>query len=191
MSMSGPCTETFAVISTRFKPTLNPRIHSMPMPVSLTATRSPSPATEIDNLVDEILAHSEDQLLEQDMARWREDLQKRLEQLHQHPEQGLGFIEEHIRQASLELQRLLVQKAMQGKANTVEEKCPDCGARLTNKKGNRAPDHGSGECHQGGRRCDSRDSHRRRADVLHRIPVGQGGYLPRERLSDRQGLAHE
>jgi uncharacterized protein with PIN domain len=104
------------------------------MPVSLTPTRSPSPATEIDNLVDEILAHSEDQLLEQDMARWREDLQKRLEQLHQHPEQGLGFIEEHIRQASLELQRLLVQKAMQGKANTVEEKCPDCGARLTNKK---------------------------------------------------------
>ena len=39
-----------------------------------------------------------------------------------------------IRQASLELQRLLVQKAMQDKANTVEEKCPDCGARLTDKK---------------------------------------------------------
>jgi hypothetical protein len=57
-----------------------------------------------------------------------------LKQLRQQPEQGLGFIEEHIRQASLELQRLLVQKTMQDKADTVEEKCPDCGAKLTDKK---------------------------------------------------------
>ena len=46
-------------------------------------------------------------------------------------------------------------------------------------------------CHQGGRRRDSRDSPRRRPDVLHRISVGHGGYLPCQRLSDRQGVAHE
>jgi hypothetical protein len=104
------------------------------MPVALSPTRAPSPAAEIDRLVDAILAETEDGLPEQDIGRWREDLQKRLQQLEQHPEQGLGFIEEHIRQANLELQRLLVQKAMQDQANRVEEKCPDCGARLTDKK---------------------------------------------------------
>ncbi|MHB9009569.1 MAG: hypothetical protein ACYDC1_21870, partial [Limisphaerales bacterium] len=40
---------------------------------------------------------------------------------------------EHVRQATLELQRLLVQKAMQEKANTVEEHCPDCQGHLRNK----------------------------------------------------------
>jgi hypothetical protein len=88
----------------------------------------------MEALVDEILASQEDRLLKQDIACWQADLQRRLAQLEQHPEQGLGFIEEHIRQASLELQRLLVQKAMQDKANRVEENCPDCGARLTDKK---------------------------------------------------------
>jgi hypothetical protein len=104
------------------------------MPVALSPTRSLSRSEEIEALVDELLAHDEAKLVEQDLACWRTDLQRRLAQLEQHPEQGLGFIEEHIRQASLELQRLLVQKAMQDKANRVEEKCPDCGARLTDKK---------------------------------------------------------
>ena len=88
----------------------------------------------LESLVDDIIAHNEDQLLEQDIARWREDLQKRLEQIHQHPEQGLGFIEEHVRQASLQLQRLLVQKAMQAKADQVDEKCTDCQGSLSHKK---------------------------------------------------------
>jgi hypothetical protein len=104
------------------------------MPVCLSPARSPSRSEAIETLVGEILAHQEDGLLQQDIASWQADLQRRLRQLEQHPEQGLGFIEEHIRQASLELQRLLVQKAMQDKANRVEEKCPDCGARLTDKK---------------------------------------------------------
>jgi hypothetical protein len=104
------------------------------MPVCLSPIRSPSCSEAIETLVGEILAHQEDGLLQQDIASWQADLQRRLRQLEQHPEQGLGFIEEHIRQASLELQRLLVQKAMQDKANRVEEKCPDCGARLTDKK---------------------------------------------------------
>src|SRR5664279_5883913 len=90
--------------------------------------RSPSPALE--TLVDEIVARGEDSLLEQDIARWRADLRKRLEQIQQHPEQGLGFIEENVRQATLQLQRLLVQKAMQDKADTVDEECPDCHGRL-------------------------------------------------------------
>ncbi len=104
------------------------------MPVHLSPTRTRSFSEAIETLVEEILASQEDRLLQQDIASWQADLQRRLNQLEQHPEQGLGFIEEHIRQASLELQRLLVQKAMQDKANRVEEKCPDCGARLTDKK---------------------------------------------------------
>jgi hypothetical protein len=104
------------------------------MPIELSPPRSSSRCEAIETLVDEILAYQEDRLLQQDLASWQADLQRRLKQLEQHPEQGLGFIEEHIRQAGLELQRLLVQKAMQEKANRVEEKCPDCGARLTDKK---------------------------------------------------------
>lgn len=104
------------------------------MPVCLPSTRSSNRSEAIEALVDEILASQEDRLLKQDIACWQADLQRRLAQLEQHPEQGLGFIEEHIRQASLELQRLLVQQSMQDKANRVEEKCPDCGARLTDKK---------------------------------------------------------
>lgn len=102
------------------------------MTVYLQPNRSPSPALE--TLVDEIVARGEDSLLEQDIARWRADLRKRLEQIQQHPEQGLGFIEEHVRQATLQLQRLLVQKAMQDKADTVDEACPDCHGRLGHKK---------------------------------------------------------
>lgn len=95
---------------------------------------NPSPSQSIQTLVDDIIAHAQKNLLEQDIARWREDLQKRLEQIGQHPEQGLGFIEEHVRQASLQLQRLLVQKAMQDKADTVDESCPDCHGHLCDKK---------------------------------------------------------
>ena len=65
------------------------------MTVYLQPNRSPSPSLE--TLVDEIVARGEDSLLEQDIARWRADLRKRLEQIQQHPEQGLGFIEEHVR----------------------------------------------------------------------------------------------
>jgi len=109
----------------------------MPMPVYLPPNRSQSSGSSagwLEELVEEIVADGEDRVLEQDIAHWREDLRKRLEQVHQHPEQGLGFIEEHIRQATLRLQCLLVQKAMQDKANQVEEKCPDCGEPLGHKK---------------------------------------------------------
>mgnify|MGYP005853402539 CR=1 FL=1 len=109
----------------------------MPMPVCLPQNRwqsSGSSAAWLEALIDEIVVQGEDRLLEQDIAHWREDLRQRLEQVQQHPQQGMGLIEEHIRQAALRLQCLLVQKAMQDKANAVEEKCPDCGRPLRDKK---------------------------------------------------------
>lgn len=102
------------------------------MTVDLPQNRSHS--EPLEELVEQIVAHGEDRLLEQDIAHWREDLRQRLQQIQQHPEQGLGHLEEHIRQATLQLQRLLVQKAMQDKADTVKEECPDCQHALCNKK---------------------------------------------------------
>jgi len=102
------------------------------MTVSLLQPRSSS--SELEALVDHILTHGEKHLLEEDIAHWREDLRQRLAQVQSHPEQGLGFIEEHVRQATLELQRLLVQKAMQEKADAVDELCPDCQGPLCEKK---------------------------------------------------------
>lgn len=91
-------------------------------------------SSELEELADQILRHGEKHLLEQDIAHWREDLHQRLDKIQSHPEQGLGFIEEHIRQSTLKLQQLLVQKAMQDKADAVDEICPDCHGRLTDKK---------------------------------------------------------
>jgi len=88
----------------------------------------------IDDFVDELIAQDHHRLLDLDIARWREDLQARLARVQQHPEQSLGFIEETIRQSALELQRALVQKAMQAKADAVDEKCPDCQRPLRDKK---------------------------------------------------------
>jgi hypothetical protein len=102
------------------------------MTVHLPQNRPPSQS--IESLVDDITAHAQQNLQEQDLLRWREDLDKRLDQIRQHPEQGLGFIEEHVRQSSLQLQRLLVQKAMQDKADAVDEACPDCHCHLCDKK---------------------------------------------------------
>ena len=88
----------------------------------------------IDDFVDQLIAQDHHRLLDLDIGRWREDLQARLARVQQHPEQGLGFIEETIRQSTLELQRALVQKAMQAKADAVDEKCPDCQRPLREKK---------------------------------------------------------
>ena len=95
---------------------------------------SASRGLELEELVEEIIAQGELHLLDEDIHGWREDLKKRMQQVQQHPEYSLGFIEEHIRQSSLRLQCLLVQKAMQDKANTVDETCPDCEQGLCDKK---------------------------------------------------------
>jgi hypothetical protein len=102
------------------------------MTVQLPQNRSQSPSLE--DLVDQIVAQGQDQVLEKDLAQWQEDFRKRLDKVQQHPEQGLGFIEEHTRQLSLRLQCLLIQKEMQNKANAVDEKCPDCHHDLCDKK---------------------------------------------------------
>lgn len=93
-----------------------------------------APTQVLDTLLDEIMAQDSNGLLEQDLIRWREDLHARLQRVQEHPEQNLGFIEENIRQSALQLQCLLVQRAMQNKADAVDEKCPDCQHPLCNKK---------------------------------------------------------
>lgn len=93
-----------------------------------------APIQSLDTLVDQIMTTNSSGLPTEDLTRWREDLQARLHRWQQHPEQNMGFIEENIRQSALDLQRLLVQKVMQDKAEAVEEKCPDCQHPLCNKK---------------------------------------------------------
>lgn len=89
---------------------------------------------EMDAWVQQIMNLNATGLPAQELARWGQDLQTRLERVQQHPEQNLGFIEEHVRQSALELQRLLVQQAMQAKADAVEPDCPDCKTPLRDKK---------------------------------------------------------
>lgn len=69
-----------------------------------------------------------------EICQWRRDLEARLARLEQHPEQGLGFIEEQVRQCTLELQRKVVERAMQAKADAVDENCPSCQTPLIQKK---------------------------------------------------------
>lgn len=102
------------------------------MTVCLPQTRCSS--SELEELVDHVLSHGEKNLREEDIAHWREDLRQRLAHIQSRPEQGLGFIEEHVRQSTLKLQQLLVQKAMQDKADAVDEVCPDCRGKLCEKK---------------------------------------------------------
>jgi hypothetical protein len=101
------------------------------MTIHRPSTRSENQA--LDTVVNQIMTQAHGQVAEPDLARWQEDLRQRLDQLRRHPEQGLGFIEEHVRQASLEFQRFLVHKAMQEKADSVEEHCPDCHQGLCHK----------------------------------------------------------
>lgn len=91
-------------------------------------------AHNLDILVDEIIAQASTGLAGNGLEEWSADLRARLQRVQQHPEQNLGFIEEHIRQSALQLQCLLVQRAMQAKADAVEENCPDCHRPLVDKK---------------------------------------------------------
>ena len=69
-----------------------------------------------------------------DLAAWQADLQRRLARVHTHPELGLGFIEEQVRRSALALQRQVVERAMQAKADTVAHHCPTCQRARTDKK---------------------------------------------------------
>jgi len=101
------------------------------IPVLSAKTRSP--VQSLPPLAQEITPHPPGLSVE-DIAHWQKDLQERLERIQQHPEQGLGFIEEHIRQCTLELQRKVLEKAMQTKADAADENCPCCQTPLIERK---------------------------------------------------------
>ena len=65
---------------------------------------------------------------------WRQDLEARLALVQQHPEQNLGFIEEHLALGSRECLRLLAQRAAQAKANATPCVCSTCQTELVNRK---------------------------------------------------------
>ncbi|MCP5516652.1 MAG: hypothetical protein H7A45_05240 [Verrucomicrobiales bacterium] len=65
-------------------------------------------------------------LTEAEVAAWRQDLEKRLASLQEHPEQNLGFIEEQLALASRESIRLLAERAAQAKANATPCQCLTC-----------------------------------------------------------------
>jgi hypothetical protein len=85
-------------------------------------------------LVQEITAEQKPSILPEDLADWTQDLEVRLDRVQQHPEQGLGFIEEQVRQCTLELQRKVVERAMQAKADAVDECCSCCQTPLIERK---------------------------------------------------------
>ena len=93
-----------------------------------------SMARGLPALVQEITTELKPSILPEDLAHWSEDLETRLHRVQQHPEQGLGFIEEQVRQCTLELQRKVVQRAMQAKADAVDECCSCCQTPLIERK---------------------------------------------------------
>ena len=91
-------------------------------------------AGRVPALVQEITSQLKSSILPEDLADWTQDLETRLDRVQQHPEQGLGFIEEQVRQCTLELQRKVVERAMQAKADAVDECCSCCQTPLIERK---------------------------------------------------------
>lgn len=65
-------------------------------------------------------------LSEEKLDPWLADLQQCLQQLRETPGQGAGFIEETLRQRCRELERHLLQDALQKQADSVAVMCPKC-----------------------------------------------------------------
>lgn len=91
-------------------------------------------ASGVPALVQEITFSLKPSISPEDLADWTQDLEIRLDRVQQHPEQGLGFIEEQVRQCTLELQRKVVERAMQAKADAVDECCWRCQTPLIERK---------------------------------------------------------
>ena len=91
-------------------------------------------ASRVPALVQEITFSLKPSISPEDLAHWTQDLETRLDRVQQHPEQGLGFIEEQVRQCTLELQRKVVERAMQAKADAVDECCSCCQTPLIERK---------------------------------------------------------
>jgi len=69
-------------------------------------------------------------LTDEQIAAWRRDLDHRLQRVISHPEQNAGFLEEHIRLATQELQRRALEAALQAKADQLPCQCHDCDGPL-------------------------------------------------------------
>lgn len=74
------------------------------------------------------------ELTDAELQAWRQDLEARLETVQQHPEQNLGYIEEHLALGAREPLRLLAQRAAQAKANATPCGCSKCQTELVNQK---------------------------------------------------------
>jgi len=79
-------------------------------------------------------AVSKAELTDAEIRTWRQDLEARLEQIQQHPEHNLGFLEEQIALAAREPLRLLAQRAAQAKANATPCQCRECQTELVHQK---------------------------------------------------------
>jgi len=65
-------------------------------------------------------------LRDPEIRAWQADLDQRVERVLADGEQGLGFLEEHIEQASLEPRRLALERTLQAKADLVPCRCTTC-----------------------------------------------------------------
>jgi Uncharacterised protein family (UPF0236) len=63
-------------------------------------------------------------LSDQELQDWRRDMEERLQKVHEHPEQNLGFIEEEVARGCREPLRLLSERAAQAQANATPSQCP-------------------------------------------------------------------
>jgi hypothetical protein len=63
-------------------------------------------------------------LSDEELKGWRRDMEERLQKIHEHPEQNLGFIEEEVARGCREPLRLLTERAAQAKANATATQCP-------------------------------------------------------------------
>lgn len=66
-----------------------------------------------------------------EVQAWQSDLDQRVGQVLADGEQGLGFLEEHIEQASLEPRRLALERALQAKAERAPCQCSTCQGPLS------------------------------------------------------------
>ena len=80
------------------------------------------------------LAVTRAQLTESEIQDWRRDMERRLDEIQQHSEQNLGFIEEELARAAKEPLRLLAERAAQAKANGTPCLCPDCKIELERQR---------------------------------------------------------
>lgn len=65
-------------------------------------------------------------LHDSEVQAWQADLDQRVARVLVDSEQGLGFLEEHVEQASLEPRRLVLERALQAKADMVPCHCAKC-----------------------------------------------------------------